>query len=174
MPKIVNCFCSINHYRPQRSCEGYDMFLHLSVILFTGGGSASVHAGIPSPQSRHPPGPGTPPPGPGSSGADTPSPGTRQPPEQTPPGADTPREQTPLPRPGTLPGRRLQLRTVRILLECILVTFKFTPTKVRYKVHIWLSISLYQKIVCLQCDNTAQLNWLSLSQYFAKITYLSR
>ena len=54
------------------------IYLHLSVILFTGG-SASVHAGIPPPwdqaqppwdqapprtrhppQSRHPPGPGTP------------------------------------------------------------------------------------------------------------------
>ena len=40
------------------------IFLHLSVILFTGGVSASVHAGIPhppgadTPQSRHPPPPG--------------------------------------------------------------------------------------------------------------------
>ena len=169
MPKIVNCFCSINHYRPQRSCEGYDMFLHLSVILFTGGGSASVHAGIPSPpQSRHPPGPGTPP------RDQAPLEQTPPPPGPGSPQSRPPREQTPLPRPGTPPGRRLELRTVRILLEFILVTFKFTPTKVRYKVHIWLSISLYQKIVCLQCDNTAQLNWLSLSQYFAKITYLSR
>ena len=33
------------------------IFLHLIVILFTGGGgSASVHAGIPLPGSRHPPG----------------------------------------------------------------------------------------------------------------------
>ena len=33
------------------------IFLHLSLILFTGGGgvSASVHAGIPTPGSRHPP-----------------------------------------------------------------------------------------------------------------------
>ena len=41
------------------------IFLHLSVILFTGGGgSASVHAGIqpaPPPGSRHPPGADTPP-----------------------------------------------------------------------------------------------------------------
>ena len=35
------------------------MFLHLSVILFTGGGSASVHVG-----TMCPPGPGTHPPGP--------------------------------------------------------------------------------------------------------------
>ena len=34
------------------------IFLHLSVILFTGGGSASMHAGIPTP----PLGPGRPPP----------------------------------------------------------------------------------------------------------------
>ena len=47
------------------------IFLHLSVILFTGGVSASVHAGI-----SHPP-------------------GSRHPQEQTPLGADTPREQTP-------------------------------------------------------------------------------
>ena len=67
--------------------------------------SASVHAGIPHPPgSRHPPGADTP------LGADTRpprsrhSPGPDTPTEQTPPGADTP-----------------LLRTVRILLECILV-----------------------------------------------------
>ena len=47
------------------------MLLHLFVILFTGGGSASVHAGIVHPRSRHPI-------------------RSRHPPEQTPPGADTP------------------------------------------------------------------------------------
>ena len=47
------------------------IFLHLSVILFTGGVSASVHARIPPPTEQTPP------------GAD-------------PPGADTPQEQTPL------------------------------------------------------------------------------
>ena len=42
------------------------IFLHLSVILFTGGGSASVHAGIPPAketpplQRRHPPAKETP------------------------------------------------------------------------------------------------------------------
>ena len=56
-----------------------------------GGVSASVHAGIPPPQSRPP---------------------WEQAP---PPGGDTPREQTP-PR-----KRQPLLRTVRILLECILV-----------------------------------------------------
>ena len=56
-------------------------------------------------------------------GADTPL--DQTPPEKTPPRADTPREQTP-PRsrpPGSRrpPDRRLLLRSVRILLECILV-----------------------------------------------------
>ena len=79
--------------RPQRSW-GKVMFSQASVILLTGGVSASVHAGIhsPPPQSRHPPGADTPweqtPPG-----ADTLQ--NRHPPEQTPPGADTPLEQTP-------------------------------------------------------------------------------
>ena len=77
-------------YRPQRSW-GKVMFLQASVVLLTGGVSASVHAGIPSPQgaaplSRHPP------------GADNPQ-------EQDPPGADTsgadtPRADTPPPPPG--------------------------------------------------------------------------
>ena len=87
------------------------IFLHLSVILFTGGGvSASVHAGIPPPRSRHLPGSrypeqthppwsrhpleqtplgaDTPPRADNPPGADTPLP----PPKQPPPGADTPRE----------------------------------------------------------------------------------
>ena len=58
------------------------IFLHLSVILFTGRVSASVHAGIPppradtpAPRGRHP------------LGADTPR-------SRHPPGADTPWEQT--------------------------------------------------------------------------------
>ena len=66
------------------------IFLHLSVILFTGGVSASVHAEIPPPPpeqtpsgTRHPPGPDTPP-------EQTPPPRSRH-----PPGADTPPEQTP-------------------------------------------------------------------------------
>ena len=40
-------------YRPQRSW-GKVMFLHMCVILFTGGGSASVHAGILPPRTRPP------------------------------------------------------------------------------------------------------------------------
>ena len=48
-------FKIFNIYRPQRSW-GKVMFLHVSVILLTRGGSASVHAGIADPPgSRHPP-----------------------------------------------------------------------------------------------------------------------
>ena len=69
----------------------------------SGGGSASVHAGIPLPWTRHP------------LGAD--APWTRHPPEQTPPGSrhparsrHTPREQTPS-RPGTPQGADTPLGT---------------------------------------------------------------
>ena len=83
------------------------------------GGSASVLAGIPPPPEQTP---------------CHPSPRTRHPPEQTPPdqappGADTPQTRQPLPPradtpPGPgIPGRRLLLRMLRILLECILVFF---------------------------------------------------
>ena len=75
----------------------------------------------------HPPAADPPTPGPGTCWEETPQ--TRHPPP--PPGADTPPDQAP-PRPGitqgadtareqTPPGRWLLLRTVRILLECILV-----------------------------------------------------
>ena len=57
---------------------GARLFSQACVILFTGGVSASVHAGIPPPQSRHPP------------RADT-----HTPPEQTPPQSRPPSEQTP-------------------------------------------------------------------------------
>ena len=64
------------------------IFLHLFVIMFTGGGgSASVHTGI------HPP------------GADPP--GADYPPEQTPPGADTP------PRPDPPPGKQTPAYSLR-------------------------------------------------------------
>ena len=92
--------CAIN-YRPQRSWAKV-MFLQASVILSTGGVSASVHAGIPHPQeqtpplgSRHPPWSRHPP------GADRPRADTLQSKHPPPPGADTspgantPWEQTP-------------------------------------------------------------------------------
>ena len=98
------------------------IFLHLSVILFTGGVCLSacwdttppLVADTPPEQtpsrSRHPP------------GADTPPPRSRHPPEQTPPqsrhpppplGADTP--------PGSRLRHTVNERPVRVLLECILV-----------------------------------------------------
>ena len=57
---ILNILC---FYRPQRSL-GNVMFLHVFVILFTGGRgvSGSVHAGIHPPRSRQPPGADTRPP----------------------------------------------------------------------------------------------------------------
>ena len=74
------------------------MFLHLSVChsAHRWGGSASVHAGTP-PQSRHPPRSRHPP-------------GTSTPQTRNPPGALTPPPQT------------ATVWTVRILLECILVS----------------------------------------------------
>ena len=98
----------VGYYHPQRSW-GKVMFLQACVILFIGGGSASVHAG------KHPP------------GADTRQ--TRHPPRDqapSPPGADTPPwEQTPpdqAPTPGqSMLGDTVIARAVRILLECNLV-----------------------------------------------------
>ena len=72
------------------------MFLHLSVILFTGGFCLSAcWDTTPSPTMKH-----TPPP---EKQTNPSSPGSTAPPGST------------------LPGRRLPLWTVRILLECILV-----------------------------------------------------
>ena len=116
--RSVQCsnFYSNNLYRPQRSCEGY---------VFTPV-CHSVHRGVGLPQcilGYQPPGADTPP-GTRHPLEQTPPeqgiPQSRHPPEQTPPGTrhppgpGTPRDQTP-------PSRRLLLRTVRILLECILV-----------------------------------------------------
>ena len=62
----------LDFFLPPRTKFAKVMFLHLSVILFTGGVSASVHAGIHTPiQEKTPP-------------------GSRHPTEQTPLGADTP------------------------------------------------------------------------------------
>ena len=124
------------------------IFLHLLVILFTGGGSALMHAGIPTPPPprnqaptpltrQTPPGPGRPP------GNRQPPPDQADPPNQAPtpqdqadpplgPGrppleqADPPDQADPPPRTRQTPLRsRLQHtvyeQPVRILLECILV-----------------------------------------------------
>ena len=127
------------------------IFLHLFVILYTGGCSASMHAGIPTPLDqantpldwiRHQADPlpwtrQTPP------QDQTPPPDQADPPQirHTPPGSDTtppwirhhhppPTRQTLPPGSGTTPpGSRLQhtvyKRPVRILLECILVILCF-------------------------------------------------
>ena len=96
------------------------MFLHVSVILFTGGLSGGppldqANTTTTTPQQGEPPGPGRPTPRPGR----PPLPGPGRPPSQT--------WQTP-------PGRRLQHtvneRPVRILLECILVLIYMFHKKV--------------------------------------------
>ena len=72
----------IRYYRPQRSCGQGNIFAPVCHSVHRGA-SASVHAGIPLPQST-PPWEHTPP----SPRADTPQ-------EQTPPQSRHPREQTP-------------------------------------------------------------------------------
>ena len=93
---------------------GKVIFLHLFVILFTGGeGSASMHAGIPTLPLRADPPPGSRPDPP-----DQTLPPSRHPPppdQAPPPGADTPL--------GSRLYHMVYKRPVRILLECILVTF---------------------------------------------------
>ena len=92
------------------------MFLHLSVILFTGG-SASVHAGIPPP----------PPPR-----GQAPPPGTRHPPDQTPPGTRLPRPDTPLgqappgSRDGYCCGRYASYYNAFLLSEHDFIIFSWT------------------------------------------------
>ena len=89
------------------------IFLHLFVVLFTGGGFC-LHACWDTPPGADNPPPGRPLPDQGAPPDQAP-PGTRQ----TPPRTRHPPEQTPP------PGSRLQHtvyeRPVRILLECILV-----------------------------------------------------
>ena len=114
-----------NFNRPQRSC-GQCMFLHVCVILFTGGG---LQAGRPPPTRQTPPR--------DLAGR------TSQPPDQ----ADT----LPPPGPGRPisppPERRLQHtvneRPVRILLEYILVLFCFfAQDQFHYKLKIKVHSSL--------------------------------
>ena len=89
---------SISSYRPQRSCEGY---VFTRVCLSTGGGE---YLGRYPSRTRH-----------------TPLWTRYTPRNKVPPGPCTP------PGPGTPPRRRLLLRTVWILLECILV-LSLSPT----------------------------------------------
>ena len=108
------------YYRPQRSCGQGNVFT--GVCLSTGGVSASVHAGMPSPRDGepHPP-----------SGMENHPPRWRTPPGmENPPGSRTPPGWRTPPGNGEPPPRsRLQHtvyeRPVRILLECILVNIDF-------------------------------------------------
>ena len=80
------------YYRPQTKFAKV-MFLHLSVILFTGGVSASVHAGIHTLLGRHTP---------GQTPLGQTHPWSRHPPPahtpgQSPPPGQTPPGQTPPP-----------------------------------------------------------------------------
>ena len=118
--RIVSFFVLL----PPATKLGKVMFLQVCVILFTGGEYLTRYPPGPGtpPRTRypprnqvHPPGPGTPPPGPGT------------PPDQVPPQTRyTPQarqRQTPcLGRPS--PPRWPLQRTVRILLECILVHWR--------------------------------------------------
>ena len=124
-------FFNITFYRPQRSCEGY-VFTLVCQSFCSQGGVPAPGGTYPHPPGRYPPPAGTPP------GRYTPWAGTPPaprrytpwqvhplgrytPPAGTPPGRYTPRAGTPHPPGRYTPGRRLLLRTVRILLECILV-----------------------------------------------------
>ena len=58
MPTLANlCITGkLGSLPPTNEVWGIVMFLHLSVILFTGERSDPLHAGIHTPQGRHPPG----------------------------------------------------------------------------------------------------------------------
>ena len=115
------------------------MFLHLSAShsVHGGGGAGGGYLGRYPPDQVHPPGSGTPP-------WTRYTPGTRK----TPLGPGTPPRQVPPPGPGTLPrSRRLLLRTVHILLECILVEIFFGQTP--RAVATLLSLSQYNTFLGL-------------------------
>ena len=112
------------------------MFLHLSVILFTGEfclnacwDTTPLGAGTPPPWTRHPQEQATPPPG-----ADTPlsrhpprpgNPQSRHPPRPgIPPGADTPRAETATAADGTHPIGMHSCYYLHLLLFTLIVDFK--------------------------------------------------
>ena len=87
------------HYRPQRSCGQGNIFTPVCHSVHRGEGSASVHAGIPTPRSRHSPRADTPP-------EQTPPQSRHHPPRPDPPQSRHPRSRHP---PGLdPPGSRLQ------------------------------------------------------------------
>ena len=118
----VSTMCDICH--PQQSCEGYVFTpichsVHRGFMLQC---MLEYHLWEQTPQTSTPRAftpwstpPEQAPPRPGTPHQTRHPPQTRHHPEQAPPRANTPRPDTPL------TGRRLLLRTVHILLECILV-----------------------------------------------------
>ena len=157
-------------YRPQRSCEGY-VFTGVCLSTVGRGGGVCLSAGWDTtpppgadtplgadtpPGSRHPPEqtPPHPPQEQTPPGADTPPPGA------DPPRADTPQDQTPPgnrhpsprsrqpPRADTPPWSRHPppqirslLRTVGILLECILVSESFVLLCSNFKLQTFYALS---------------------------------
>ena len=126
------------------------IFLHLFVILFTGKRCLPQcmlgyqPPGVDTPQeqtpprSRHPPGPETTPLGADPPQEQTPS-GSRHPPRaDTPPrGRHPPDGRHPLPGADIRPESRLQhMQPVRILLECILVSYCATPVPCTGPYHV--------------------------------------
>ena len=109
-------FMDTHYYRPQTKFAKV-MFLHLSVILFTVGVSASVHAGIHTPRQQTPP----------PREADTP-------PSRYPPEADTPQSRHPPGKQTPLPLRSACYWNVYLLLLCL---FHFTAINSEYS---WCTI----------------------------------
>ena len=136
--KIVSHFCRLLFVTGRNKVVAKVIFLHLSVILFTGGVSASVHAGIPPPPraDTHPwdQTPPRHPPGPDPLRADTPQEQTPPSQKQTPPGADTPLPEADTPPKGSRLWHTVNEQPVCILLECILVpTFVWSEKALNWK-----------------------------------------
>ena len=119
-----------HYYRPQRSCEGCEGYVFTPVCQSFCSQEGEYLGRYPPPEQIYL-WAGTPPPCPRSRYTpgqvfplrQVPPAGT--PPTQVHPGQLHPPGQVHPPRQVHLPGRRLLLRTVRILLECILVTCHF-------------------------------------------------
>ena len=109
-------------YRPQRSW-GKVMFLHVSVILFTGGGSSGPHPGEVegSGWGAFP--------GPHQGGISRPTPGGVSPGKHLGGGLQVHTRGVSQHALRQTPNMQLLLRAVRILLECILVYFVFLHRK---------------------------------------------
>ena len=151
------------------------LFLHVSVILFTGG-SALLHAGIHPlgtrgrhpppqtrgrhPQSRHPPGTSHPTQDQGA------PPRSRHPPDQAPPGTRKP----PPPQVHCMLGDMGNKRAVCILLECNLVSVSTIIQDL-----LWVTTHPRTIVIkCYQCTVNSQLFknvWLNTQSWFPKIQY---